>query len=96
MEFRTGKALWIIKAKGEKTQSTYQARKEPDFFIPPVLGTKIVIANMRNEYKTALYRIEHIERINEAREWDEDFAFGKVDDNVDGEPCSNELITNPK
>ncbi len=95
-DFRSGKSVWAITAKGEKTLVTYQANLEPDFFIPPILGTQMVIANMRSEYKTALSRIEHIARINEARKWDEDFTFIKVDDNADGEPCSHELITNPK
>lgn len=95
-DFRSGKAVWAITAKGEKTQLTYQASIEPDFFIPPILGTQMVIAKMRNEYKTALYHIEHIARINEEREWDEDFAFANVDDNADDEQCNNELIENPK
>ena len=95
-DFRSGKAIWEIIAKGDKTQLTYQANIEPDFFIPPILGTKLVIANMRNEYKIALYRIEHIARINEAREWDENFAFIRADDHSDDEPCSNKLITKPK
>ena len=95
-DFRSGKAIWEIIAKGDKTQLTYQANIEPDFFIPPVLGTKLVIANMRNEYKIALYRIEHIARINEAREWDEDFACVIADDHSDDEPCSHKLITKPK
>jgi len=94
-DFSFGQAVWTTAANGEKTQLTYQASIEPDFFIPPILGPQMVVANMRNEYKTALYRIEHIARINEAREWDEDFAFVRIDDNADGEPCSNELIINP-
>lgn len=94
-DFRFGKAVWTITAKCEKTQLTYQASIEPDFFIPPILGTKIVVANMRSEYKTALYRIEHIARINEAREWDENFEFRRIDDDADDEPFSNELIINP-
>lgn len=95
-DFRSGKSIWEITAKGDKTQLTYQANIEPDFFIPPILGAQLVIANMRNEYIIALYRIEHIARINEAREWDEDFTFVNIDDSADGESSNNELIINPK
>ena len=92
-DFISGTAVWEITSMGDSTRLTYIASIEPGFFIPPVLGTQMVINNMRNEFKTTFYRIEHIARVNEAREWDEDFAFVNVDRSIEGEPCDNELIT---
>lgn len=92
-DFSSGKAVWKIAAKGDKTRLTYLASVEPDFFIPPILGTQMVINNMRNELKTTLNRIERIASINEAREWDEDFAYVNVGHSTDGEPCNDEFIT---
>ena len=92
-DFISGEALWKISAAGNRTQLTYQATIEPDFFIPPLLGTQMVINNMRKEFKTTFFRIEHIARINEAREWDNDFAFVKVAQRPSDGPCKNEIIT---
>ena len=92
-DFLSGKARWEIIAKGNKTQLTYIASIEPDFFIPPLLGTQMVIDNMRKELKMTFYRIEHIARINEAREWDENFSFAGITQKENNEPCNNELIT---
>ena len=92
-DFRSGKAIWEIVPDGHNTQLSYKATIEPDFFIPPLLGTRMVINNMRNEFKTTFYRIEHIARINEARQWDDDFKLTKEDRNTEGKPCNNELFT---
>lgn len=92
-DFRSGTAVWEITPMGENTRLTYIASIEPDFFIPPVLGTQMVINNMRNEFKTTFYRIENIARINEAREWDEDFMFTNISQRTGDDPCNIELIT---
>ena len=92
-DFRSGKALWEITARGEKTELKYLASLEPDFFIPPVLGTQMVINNLRDEFETTLYRLGHIARINEAREWDENFSVTSTPQRTDDGPCDNESYT---
>lgn len=92
-DFRSGTAVWEIVSMGDSTRLTYLASIEPDFFIPPVLGTQTVINNMRDEFITAFYRIERIARINEAREWDEDFAFTHTTQQIEDGPCNLEQIT---
>jgi len=92
-DFRSGTAIWKITSLENKTRLTYQASIEPDFFIPPILGTRMVVANMRNEFRTTFYRIERFARINEAREWDDDFGMvGEVAEREET-PCNEEFIT---
>lgn len=92
-DFRSGKAVWEIVPDGQNTQLSYSATIEPDFFIPPLLGTRMVINNMREEFKTTFYRIEHIARINEARQLDNDFTLTNADRRSEGKPCNSELTT---
>lgn len=93
-DFISGKAAWKIERMGQVTRLTYQASLEPDFFIPPLLGTQMVINNMRDEFNTTFSRIQHIARINEDREWNDSFEF--VLDKVDqeAEPCNVNYIAN--
>ena len=78
-DFSSGTAVWKIAAKGQATRLTYIANIEPDFFIPPALGRKMVIDNIREEFATMFCRIELIASINEARERDKDAAFVNID-----------------
>ncbi len=82
-DFRSGTATWKTVPMGHGMRLTYSANIEPDFFIPPVLGTQMVINDMRNEFKTMFCRIELIASINEARERGKDVAFV----NIDREQC---------
>jgi len=90
-DFRSGMAVWKTLSMGQSTRLSYIASIEPDFFIPPFLGKQMLVNNMRNEFRTMFCRIEYIARINEAREWHEDFAFVNIDRGSDGVPCSNQL-----
>ena len=40
--FKSGHAEWKILGMGERTQMTYQVQIEPDFFIPPLIGSYFV------------------------------------------------------
>jgi len=95
-DFKSGKAIWEIEANGDKTRLTYRAYIEPDFFIPPVLGTSMVIDNMRNEFDATFHRIEHIARIIQERAWDNNFSFVKVRQDTEDEPCNEKLIASQK
>lgn len=88
-DFRSGHATWNIKPDGNVTRLSYSATLEPDFFIPPIVGTRMVIDNLRKEFSTTISRIQHIARVNEEREWDEAFNFSRLEDDTD-EPCNAE------
>ena len=92
-DFRSGKAVWKMTADGQNTQLSYIATIEPDFFIPPLLGTRMVINNMRNQFKETFYRIERIARINEARDWDNDFKVIKTVRRSEDQPCNKGLVS---
>jgi len=67
-EFKSGKATWKITPMDNRSHVVYEAHLEPDFFIPPVVGTQMVIQNLRNEFTTTFIRIERIARFNAERE----------------------------
>lgn len=67
-EFKSGKAMWKITPMDNGSHVVYEAHLEPDFFIPPVVGTQMVIKNLRNEFTTTFIRIEKIARFNAERE----------------------------
>jgi hypothetical protein len=66
-EFKSGKATWKISPMDDYSILVYEAVLEPDFFIPPVVGTHLVIENLREEFTTTFMRIEKIARINADR-----------------------------
>lgn len=60
---RSGAAEWNIRPAGERTKVTYQAHMEPDFFIPPLIGSYFVKQNIRKELITSFARIECVAKI---------------------------------
>ncbi len=95
-DFYSGQARWEIKAMGDTTQLTYQATLEPDFFIPPILGTQIVIENLRKEFSTTFLRVQHIASINETREWNDNFEFMRAAQRSAESPCITTYNTDPQ
>ncbi len=89
-DFLSGSAIWKLEPVGFSTRLTYEATLEPDFLIPPLLGTQMIIDNMRKEYSTTIFRIQHIARINEEKEWDDDFEFKRVIAHQQDEPCNTD------
>ena len=61
--FKSGYAEWKILRMEERTQVTYQAQMEPDFFIPPLIGSFFVKRKLRKSMLASLARIECIARI---------------------------------
>jgi hypothetical protein len=55
---KSGTAEWRIQRVGEYTLITYQAHMEPDFFIPPLVGSYFVKRNIRKEIMTSFTRLE--------------------------------------
>ena len=60
---RSGSAGWEVQQMGEHTQVTYQAHMEPDFYIPPLIGSYFVKRNIRKEVMTSFTRLECIAQI---------------------------------
>jgi hypothetical protein len=71
-DFSSGEATWEISPMGQTTHLSYRASLEPDFFVPPIIGTRMVIRNLREQFDSTFYRIQHIASINESREWSND------------------------
>ena len=86
-DFHSGEALWKIIPDDDKTQLIYQASIEPDFFIPPVIGTRLVIDNMRDQFTTTFSQIEQVARINQEREWNDDYNVSLVASQIKDLPC---------
>lgn len=63
-EFKSGRATWKITPMGDHSQLVYEADLEPDFFIPPVVGTQMVIKILHDEFTTTFFRVERIARVN--------------------------------
>ena len=55
---KSGTAEWNIQPMGEHTQVTFRAHMEPDFFIPPLIGSYFVRRNIRKEIMTSFTRLE--------------------------------------
>ncbi len=60
--FKSGHAEWKILRMEDRTQVTYQAQMEPDFFIPPLIGSYFVKQKLRKSLLASLARIECIAR----------------------------------
>ena len=86
-DFHSGRAIWKIIPDGDKTQLIYLASIEPSFFIPPVIGTGLVIDNMRDQFATTFSRIEQVARINQEREWTDSYDVAAVAGRVRNLPC---------
>jgi len=82
-DFASGEATWKISPMGQTTRLNYRATLEPDFFVPPILGTRMVIRNLREQFDSTFYRIQHIASINEAKDWNDNYEF------VYSEPCDS-------
>lgn len=86
-QFKSGITLWKIQSMGEHARLTYHAEMEPGFFIPPIIGSYLVKARLRDEITTSFTTLEKIARIQSERDWDHDwnFASSMLADNTS--PC---------
>ena len=67
-EFKSGKASWKITAMNDASHVVYEAHLEPDFFIPPVVGTHLIKQHLLEEFTTTFIRIERIASFNAQRD----------------------------
>ena len=68
--FKYGRAEWKIVAHEGRTRLIYHAQLEPDFFIPPLIGSYFVKQKLRNSVLASMARIECIARIEAGLEPD--------------------------
>lgn len=68
-DFASGTALWQFIPDGDGTQLVYQASIEPRFFIPPVIGTRMVIESLQKQFSATFSRIAIVAKIQEELEW---------------------------
>ena len=87
-EFKSGKASWKITPMDGHSYLVYEAILEPDFFIPPVIGTHLVIQNIRDEFTTTFIRIEKIARINAEKDSDADYLLSDATPRTLKVPCT--------
>jgi len=80
--FKSGHAEWKILGMEERTQVIYQAQMEPDFFIPPLIGSYLVTQKLRQSILSSLVKIECIARIQAALEHNRDLDPILVADEV--------------
>jgi hypothetical protein len=93
-EFKSGNATWKITPAEDNSYMVYEASLEPDFFIPPVVGTSIVKNHLKNEILTTLERVERIAsfHVNRDRETKRLLAKDSTG-NTQKPPCKQELET---
>lgn len=87
-EFKSGKASWKINPLDGDSYVVYDAYLEPDFYIPPIVGTRVVRQNLLDEFSTTFIRIEKIARINAARDLAEDHVLSDASARTLKVPCS--------
>jgi len=88
-DFYSGKALWKFIPENKKTRLIYQASIEPAFFIPPIIGTKLVIESLEEQFSQTFSSIERVAMINEAREWNDNLAIASTKNSSETEPCND-------
>jgi hypothetical protein len=87
-DLRSGRAEWKIQARGEHSQVTYEAYMEPDFFIPPVIGSYFVKKNIHKEIMTTFTRLECVAQIQARRDGNPRLRLASLrSEPVCGDPC---------
>lgn len=59
-DFRGGYTHWRIEAAGPRTRLHYEATRTPSFGIPPLIGSRMIKATMRNYLESSTVRLEYV------------------------------------
>jgi hypothetical protein len=62
--FRSGQASWEVKSIGSGSRVIHRATLEPDFWLPPWIGTAILKATLRREIRASFENLECLARTN--------------------------------
>jgi len=60
--FRSGQASWEVTSIGSGSRVIHRATLEPDFWLPPWIGTAILKATMRREIRASFENLECLTR----------------------------------
>jgi Polyketide cyclase / dehydrase and lipid transport len=60
--FRSGQASWEVESTGSGSRVIHRARLEPDFWLPPWIGTAILKGTLRREIRASFERLECLAR----------------------------------
>jgi hypothetical protein len=60
--FRSGQASWEVKSIGSGSRVIHRSTLEPDFWLPPWIGTAIVKATLRREIRASFENLESLAR----------------------------------
>jgi Polyketide cyclase / dehydrase and lipid transport len=60
--FRSGQAVWEVTSTGSGSRVIHRATLEPDFWLPPWIGTAILKATMRREIRASFENLECLTR----------------------------------
>lgn len=59
-DFESGWSTWQLSAQGERTHLHYEARRVPDFWIPPLIGPWAVAHGLRVQLLASIPVLEHL------------------------------------
>lgn len=90
-DFYSGTTSWKFIPRNNKTQLIYQASIEPAFFIPPIIGKKMVVESLKEQFIDTFSRIERVAKINEVREWNDDFTIAANENQDETKPCNDNV-----
>jgi hypothetical protein len=62
--FRSGQAFWEVTSTGSGSRVIHRATLEPDFWLPPWIGTAILKATMRREIRASFENLECLTRMD--------------------------------
>lgn len=94
--FRSGNADWHMQDMGERCQVTYLAQMEPDFYIPPLIGSYFFKAKLYDDIKTGLTKLECLAKIREELDWNPSLKLAGLDiDTVCAKPCDSSVSQCP-
>ena len=57
-DFRGGHSYWRIEPVGSRTRIHYEAARIPAFWLPRLIGTRIIKATMRNHFAASVTKLE--------------------------------------
>ena len=62
--FRSGQTSWEVTSTGSGSRVIHRATLEPDFWLPPWIGTAILKATLRREIRASFENLECLTRTN--------------------------------
>ncbi len=63
---KSGVTIWQIHPMGNRTRLIYILSLEPDFFVPPLIGTLVVKQKLKKEVLSSLDNIERIAQVHDS------------------------------